>query len=119
MDRRGFHRLMAGVLGTSTMTGFSGESQGAITPLPLKTLRTQYHKYLFDDYLPFHERFVIDRQYGGFLCTVRINGELVSEVKPIWFQARGLWVYAFLYNNFGREQKFLDVAEGARKLIER
>jgi N-acylglucosamine 2-epimerase len=118
MDRRGFHRLMAGMLGTSTMTGFSGESQGAVTPLPLKTLRAQYHKYLFDDYLPFHERFVIDRQYGGFLCTVRINGELVSEKKPIWFQGRGLWVYAFLYNNFGREQKFLEVAEGAQKLIE-
>src|ERR1700761_1888427 len=126
MDRRGFNRLVLGLLGSSAMKLSSAEpvakmenSPSRHHALPLEALRAQYHKYLFDDYLPFHERFVIDRQLGGFLCTVRINGELVSETKPIWFQGRGLWVYSFLYNNFGREQKFLEVAEGARKLIER
>src|SRR6201996_4434852 len=126
MDRRGFNRLVLGLLGSSAMKLSSAEpvakmenSPSRHHALPLEALRAQYHKYLFDDYLPFHERFVIDRQFGGFLCTVRPNGELVSETKPIWFQGRGMWVYAFLYNNFSREQKYLDAAEGARKLIAR
>jgi N-acylglucosamine 2-epimerase len=124
MDRRGFNRLVVGILGTSAVKLSSAESVERMEntarvqrPLPLETLRAQFHKYLFDDYLPFHERFVIDRQFGGFLCNVRPNGERVSDDKPTWYQGRGMWVYSFLYNNFGREQKYLDFAEGARKLV--
>ncbi len=126
MNRRGFNRLLMGMFGTSALKVSSAEPVEKMEntapvqrPLPLEKLRAQFHKYLFDDYLPFHERFVIDRQFGGFLCNVRPNGERVSDDKPTWYQGRGMWVYSFLYNNFGREQKYLDFAEGARKLVER
>ena len=88
-------------------------------PLDWKAARSQYRKDLFEDYLPFHEKFVVDKQYGGFHCTVKPNGELISPEKTAWYEGRGTWVFSFLYNNFGRAQKYLDIAAGSLKLIER
>lgn len=88
-------------------------------PLDLKAMQAQYRKDLFEDYLPFHEKFVVDRKFGGFHCTVKPDGELVSPEKTAWFEGRGTWVFSFLYNHFGREQKYLDIAAGSMKLIEK
>jgi len=87
--------------------------------LDWKAMRSQYRKDLFDDYLPFHEKYVVDPQYGGFHCTVKPNGELVSPAKAAWYEGRGTWVFSFLYNNFGRQQKHLDIAARSLKLLER
>lgn len=91
----------------------------AAAPLDWKAIRDQYRKDLFEDYVPFHEKFVVDKQYGGFHCTVKPNGELISPGKTAWYEGRGTWVFAFLYNNFGRQQKYLDIAAGSLKLIEK
>jgi N-acylglucosamine 2-epimerase len=92
----------------------------AVEPrLDFRAMRNQYRKDLFDDYLPFHEKYVVDKEYGGFHCTVTPTGELVSTEKTAWFEGRGTWVFSFLYNNFGREQKYLDIATRSLKLIER
>ena len=126
MNRRGFNQMFVGMLGASPMRLSSAQPMGPMEKstrvphsLPLETLRDQYQKYLFADYLPFHERYVIDHQFGGFMCTVLPNGERVADDKPTWYQSRGMWVYSFLYNNFGRDQKYLDIAQGAHRLIER
>ena len=73
----------------------------------------------FPGYLPFHERFVNDKQFGGFLCSVRPTGELVSDEKRVWFEGRGIWVYSFLYNHLAREQKYLDTAAASVRLLAR
>jgi len=126
MDRRSFSQMVVGMLGASTVTFSSAQSTKPMgkpdrmqPALHLETLRQQYRKDLFEDYLPFHERYVVDHQFGGFMCTVLPNGDRVADDKPTWYQSRGMWVYSFLYNNFGREQKYLDIAQGAYKLIER
>lgn len=85
----------------------------------LPRLYAQYQCDLFDDFLPFLERYVVDREYGGFLCAVRPNGERVSEEKRTWYQGRGVWVFAYLFNNITREQKYLDVAAAAIELLKR
>ena len=90
-----------------------------MTTLDLPRMRDQYRKDLFDDYLPFHERFVNDKKFGGFLCSVRPNGELVSDEKRVWFEGRGVWVYSFLYNHLAREQKYLDTAAASVRLLSR
>jgi mannose/cellobiose epimerase-like protein (N-acyl-D-glucosamine 2-epimerase family) len=64
-------------------------------PLDWKAARSQYRKDLFEDYLPFHEKFVVDKQYGGFHCTVKPNGELISPEKTAWYEGRGTWVFSF------------------------
>lgn len=85
----------------------------------LRAERAKYRKDLFDDYLPFHEKFVIDREYGGFHCTVRPDGRLVSGEKNAWYEGRGIWVYSYLYNHFGGELKWLETARRSVALIER
>jgi mannose/cellobiose epimerase-like protein (N-acyl-D-glucosamine 2-epimerase family) len=108
MNRRRFSALLAA----------SPFAASAMSP-DWSAARNQYRKDLFDDYIPFHEKYVVDKQYGGFHCTVKPNGELISPEKTAWYEGRGTWVFSFLYNNFGREQRYLDVAARSIKLIER
>ncbi|MBL8173206.1 MAG: AGE family epimerase/isomerase [Bryobacterales bacterium] len=82
-------------------------------------VRAKYRKDLFEDYLPFHEKYVVDRQYGGFHCAVTPSGELISAGKTAWYEGRGTWVFSYLYNHFGREQRYLDVAARSLQLVER
>ena len=126
MDRRVFNRIAVGLLGASTVDITSASASerkigatGKAISLPMTNLQELFHRYLFDDFLPFMDRYVIDHELGGFMCEVHPNGERVSDSKPTWYQGRGLWVYCFLYNNFGRNQSYLDVALKTRKLIEK
>ncbi len=81
----------------------------------LTILRDKYQKYLFEDFLPYMESYIIDAEHGGFTCNTDRNGEAVSSVKRTWYDGRGIWVYSFLYQHFQREGKYLEVA---RKTIE-
>lgn len=81
-----------------------------IAGLSLQTLREQYRYDLFDDFLPFMQKYVIDREYGGFMCTVDRDGTRINTDKHIWFEGRGIWVYSFLYNNLAKKEEYLDVA---------
>jgi N-acylglucosamine 2-epimerase len=85
--------------------------------LPLGATRDRYRKYLFDDFLPFMHRFVIDHEHGGFMCNLDYDGTRANETKDCWFEGRGIWVYAFLYNHLAREERFLDVARRSAAFI--
>ena len=87
------------------------------TNLPLQALRDQYRPDLFTDFLPFMEKYVIDPEFGGFRCNIDHLGNRLNHNKLSWFEGRGIWVYAFLYNNLTREQKYLDVARRSLDLI--
>jgi hypothetical protein len=45
--------------------------QAAFSPAELRQLRRQYEYDLYEDFLPFMEKFVIDHEHGGFMCTDR------------------------------------------------
>lgn len=83
----------------------------------LKELREQYRGYLFADFLPFLDKYVIDNEHGGFMCNMDHKGVRVNENKLSWFEGRGIWVYSFLYNNLAREEKYLDVARRSVEFI--
>lgn len=122
LNRRLFNRLMsiAPLASAPFVTAPVAKAQrDADRSLDWKAIGAQYRKDLFDDYLPFHEKYVVDREYGGFHCTVKPNGELISPGKTTWYEGRGTWVFSFLYNNVSREQKYLDIAARSLKLIER
>jgi copper homeostasis protein CutC/mannose/cellobiose epimerase-like protein (N-acyl-D-glucosamine 2-epimerase family) len=121
MNRRVFQQTLLGVpaLLSSNKTTSMPRSLSEPKTLNFPAMRSQYRNDLFSDYLPFLEKFVIDREYGGFHCSVRPNGELVSTVKRAWFEGRGTWVFSFLYNNIAREQKYLDMAARSIALIQR
>ena len=83
--------------------------------LSLEELLKQYRYYLFDDFLPFLDKYVIDHEYGGFMCNTDRDGTNITTNKTAWYEGRGIWVYSFLYNKIAREQKYLDIA---RKSVE-
>lgn len=85
--------------------------------LPLRALHDQYRSDLFTDFLPFMEKYVIDTEFGGFLCNTDHLGKRLDNNKLSWFEGRGTWVYSFLYNNLAREQKYLNVARRSLDLV--
>ncbi len=39
--------------------------------------------------------------------------------RRLWYEGRGTWVFSFLYNNFSRDRKYLDIAENSVRLVQR
>lgn len=83
----------------------------------LLQLREQYRADLFEDFLPFLEKHVIDDQFGGFMCNLDHLGRHVNQNKLSWFEGRGIWVYSFLYNNLAKEEKYLNVARRSLEFV--
>lgn len=85
--------------------------------MPLPELRAALQRQLFEEILPFWDRYGIDEEHGGILCALDYDGKRSHEHKVLWFQGRGLWVYSFLYNHFGGDAHFLDVAAGIKDFL--
>jgi N-acylglucosamine 2-epimerase len=129
MDRRRFLGASVGATALLAGTPISAVSQGRrarripsgratnLAGPSLRELKEQYRRDLFTDFLPFMERYVIDREYGGFMCDTDYTGERVDDNKLSWFEGRGIWVYAFLYNNLAKEKKYLEVARRSVEFI--
>jgi N-acylglucosamine 2-epimerase len=88
---------------------------GTLANFTLEQLRDQYHHDLFDDFLPFMDKYVIDHEYGGFMCNTDRDGTNLTTNKNSWYEGRGIWVYSFLYNKLDQNSSYLEVA---RKSVE-
>lgn len=124
MDRRSFIALTAAggiassVCPTEAFAQKPGRSQSSrLAGISLGDLARQYRRDLFDDFLPFMDRYVIDHELGGFLCYTDYTGRRENDKKSSWFEGRGSWAYAFLYNNLAGQKKFLDVARRSIDLV--
>lgn len=69
-------------------------------------LRTFLRKHLFDDVLPFWERFAFDPS-GGLVTCIADDGTWLSRDKWLWSQWRAVWVFSRLYNSFGKDPHWL------------
>jgi N-acylglucosamine 2-epimerase len=76
----------------------------------LEELHEQYRHDLFDDFLPFMEKHVIDHEFGGFMCSVDRDGTRINSGKRSLYEGEGIWVYSYLYNNVQPDKKYLEVA---------
>jgi N-acylglucosamine 2-epimerase len=132
-SRRGFIKQNAltglgailGNIGSSTAAQTSsgpaiGQSadRKKIGTLSLEQLRDQCKAELFNRFIPNMDSLVIDHQYGGFMCDLDISSrKLLSTNKSAVFEGRGIWTYSFLYNNFGRNPHFLEVARKSKDFV--
>lgn len=120
MKRRAFFRKSAGI--GALLAGISG-CKIEPTPRPprsvdnwkiagrsLEELREQYRHDLFDDFLPFMDKYVIDHEFGGFMCTVDRDGSRIDSKKRAWYEGRGIWTYSYLYNHVQSDKKYLEIA---------
>jgi len=90
---------------------------GKLAGLTLDGVRQQYRYDLFDDFLPFMDKYVIDHELGGFMCNTDRDGTNLNTKKNSWYTGRGIWVYSFLYNELAREKKHLEVARKATEFV--
>lgn len=81
-----------------------------IGELPLAELRDFYRAELFEQFVPFLDRHIVDHEFGGFLCHADRDGRILSTEKVTWYLGRGIWVYSFLYSNFQKRPEFLEIA---------
>lgn len=90
----------------------------SLAGLSLQQLYDRYHNELFKRFLPAMESLGIDHEYGGFICDVDIVArKQINQDKRTWYQGRGIWVYSFLYNNFDRNPRYLEIAKKAIDFI--
>jgi len=89
----------------------------AIAGFPVQELLEKYRMYLFDDFLPFMDKYIIDHEYGGFMCNADRTGNLITTNKRSWFDGRGLWVYSYLYNNLKNDPSYLDTARKTADML--
>jgi mannose/cellobiose epimerase-like protein (N-acyl-D-glucosamine 2-epimerase family) len=88
-----------------------------IGPWSVGELAERYRSNLFENFLPFLDRRIIDHELGGFRCNADRDGTLLSQNKTTWYEGRGIWVYSFLFNRFGQDPHHLEVAKKSVDLI--
>jgi len=71
----------------------------------------KFNSELFTSVLPFWENFGADPVNGGVRTCLDREGKVFSAEKSVWMQGRGGWMFAHLYNEFGPDQKWLDMAK--------
>ena len=121
MDRRSFLGAMSGavILGGCTRLDEKGANPPATTTsIPgqgLAKAREEIRRDLFEHYIPFVDRHIVDHEHGGFMCAVDPEGNHRHQGKYIWFEGRGTWIFSNLCNEFGVREEWL---APARKSIE-
>ena len=68
--------------------------KGRLAGRSLQQLHDQYRADLYDDFLPFMDKHIIDHELGGFMCNADRDGTLLSTKKNSWYMGRGIWVYS-------------------------
>jgi len=85
--------------------------------MSLEELRQRLYDQLFQVLLPFWDKHGIDHDYGGLMCSLDYDGTLLDTSKNLWFLGRAIWVYSFLYNHFGKNPEFLNVAKKTKEFV--
>ena len=94
------------------------QQAGKISDLNLKQLRETYRAALLDKFIPNMNKYIVDHELGGFMCSVDIlTRKLVNTNKRAWFEGRGIWMYSFLYNNLDKNPQYLEIARKSKDFI--
>jgi len=77
-----------------------------------------YKNELTKSVLPFWERYSIDNEFGGYFTCLDREGKVFDTDKFIWLQCRQVWTFSKLYNEFNREERWIEIArKGAEFLM--
>ena len=73
--------------------------------------QTQFYRTtLLEDVIPFWLRNGLDAKHGGYLTALDRDGSVIDTDKSVWFQGRGAWVFATLYNTVEKRAEWLEAA---------
>ena len=51
------------------------------------------------------------------MCALNYDGSLNHTDKYHWYQGRGIWVYSYLFNHFGRDDRHLEIARKTKDFL--
>jgi N-acylglucosamine 2-epimerase len=71
----------------------------------------QYRKDLNESEIPFWLNNSIDKEFGGYFTCLDRDGSVFDTKKYMWLEAREVWMFSRLYNEYSKEQRFLDAAK--------
>ena len=77
----------------------------------INTLREHYRKALFDDIVPWWEKYSVDNEHGGYITRLERDGKAYSGDKDMWMTGRQIWMFSHLYNHHGQEERWEKIAE--------
>ena len=81
-------------------------------------LEEMFRHDLFDRYLPFFLKYMVDYEYGGFFPYTGFDGSNKSgDTKTAWWLGRGIWMISFLYNHLDRDERYLEIARKAAEIL--
>jgi len=83
----------------------------------LAELREFHMKELREHYLGFWDKQGIDWEYGGFYTYYDGDDTIDSENKEMYYLGRGIWVFSYLYNHFGKNERHIKAAKMAIDFI--
>ncbi|MEA3476809.1 MAG: AGE family epimerase/isomerase [Bacteroidota bacterium] len=115
--------LLMGINACSTKDGKKVSEDNSVAKIDklagqtIEQLLEQYRYYLFDDFLPFMDKYVVDHEYGGFMCNTDRDGTNINTKKTARYEGRGIWVYSFLYNKVKKDPKYLEIAKKSIEFI--
>ena len=69
-----------------------------------------YKDALFNNVIPFWEKYSPDREQGGYFTCLDREGKVYDTDKFIWLQCRQVWLFSTLYNKVAQKQEWLDMA---------
>jgi N-acylglucosamine 2-epimerase len=69
-----------------------------------------YKNELFENVIPFWERYSIDAEHGGYFTCLDREGKVYDTDKFVWLQARQIWTFSMLYNRCEKKSRWLDIA---------
>jgi len=83
----------------------------------IRELRDLHQQEIDTQYIPVWEYRGIDWEYGGFMPYWDKDGNYTTTNKEMYYLGRGIWVFSYLYNNFGKNPKHLEAAEKCIEFI--
>ncbi|MDN5214475.1 AGE family epimerase/isomerase [Fulvivirgaceae bacterium BMA12] len=76
----------------------------------MKSYKLQYHKSLWEDVIPFWEKYSPDYEKGGYFTCLDAQGQPYDTDKFVWLQARQVWLFSTIYMQEERRDSWLEMA---------
>jgi len=80
-------------------------------------LATLYRNALFEDVIPFWEKYSVDWECGGYFTCLDRQGNVYDTDKFMWLQARQVWTFSMLYNRWEKRDYWLEIARNGAEFL--
>ena len=74
-------------------------------------IKNEFKNELFQNVIPFWESYSIDKHHGGFYNCLDRNGKVFDSTKHSWLQARQVWMFSKLYNEFDQKEQWFEYSK--------